>query len=63
MLSIFKDQQPACDPTKAEVLLQLGENMQEATVVRCAIGPDGIVAGEYNNNMSDTGVNGKRGDF
>ena len=45
------DQQPAYDRIiNAEVQLQLGDDYHKAKVIGRAIGPDGIVAGEYDDN-------------
>ena len=45
------DQQPAYDRMiNAEVQLQLGDDFQKAKVVGRAIGPDGVVVGQYDEN-------------
>ena len=45
------NEQPAYDRIiNAEVHLQLGDNYQKAKVIGRAIGPDGLVAGEYDDN-------------
>ena len=45
------DQQPAYDKLiNAEVMLQLGEELQTAKVVQRSLGPDGRTAGEYDDN-------------
>ena len=45
------DQQPAYDKIiNAEVLLQCGDEKQKAKVIGRALGPDGVTAGEYDDN-------------
>ena len=47
------DQQPAYSRIiNAEVYLQNGDNYHKAKVIGRSIGPDGIVAGRYDNNPS-----------
>ena len=44
-------QQPACDKTiNAEVLLQIGNEVQSARVLQRSIGPDGHIAGKHDDN-------------